>query len=52
MGMILQHMGNHNLLNQLFMVATKEVEVMVGSATIDDGVGVTQLKETSCKPQE
>jgi hypothetical protein len=34
------------------MVATKEVEVMVGSVTIDDGVGVTQLKETLGKPQE
>jgi hypothetical protein len=39
--MFLQHMGNHNLLNQLFMVATEEVEVMVGSATTDDGDGVT-----------
>jgi hypothetical protein len=39
--MILQHMGNHNLLNQLFMVAIKELEVMVGNATTNDGVGVT-----------
>jgi hypothetical protein len=39
--MILQHMGNHDLLNQLFMVVIKEVEVMVGNATTNDGVGVT-----------
>jgi hypothetical protein len=45
-------MGNHNLLNQLFMVMIEEVEVMVRSATTDDGVGVTQLKEASSKLQK
>ncbi len=43
--LILQHMGNHEMLNQFFMVEIEEVEVMGGSTSIDDDIGVTQLRE-------
>ncbi len=42
--LILQHMGNHKMLNQLFMVEIEEMEVMGGSTSIDDDIGVTQLR--------
>lgn len=34
------------------MVGIEEVEVMGGSTSVDDYVGVTHLKETSSKQQE
>ncbi len=43
--LILQHMGNHEMLNQFFMVEIEEVEVMGGSTSIDDDIRVTQLRE-------
>jgi hypothetical protein len=39
MKLILQHTGNHKMLNQFFMVEIKEVEVMGGSNSIDDDIG-------------
>jgi len=52
MQLILQHMGNHEMLNQFFMVEIKEVEVMGGSTLIDDDIGVTQLKEALSKQHD
>lgn len=46
MRLILQHMGNHEVLNQFFMVEIEEVEVIGGSTSIDDDIGATQLRKT------